>query len=342
MKASPTSPELGDLGLVDAFFKGVYVLGGGYVVDGIPIPRVAFNKILAKICGPAAAPSPLDDWFWYHGSGVSIIREGQIAVRSCGNGGGTVITIADMAKNPFYCPSKPSLPDKLSSGDPGDFFFGDKVGFYNLSTYVLWSDMKPIVLNILNLEKLISVYPFPLMWNGSVGSAFWWSIERLGLRELVRQPGILTQDIARLWVTLSIVRDWPRIADYMASELRREARDARFAAMIQAVAFTAIGIIASIAMAPLIAKGFAAAGAVISAQQKRDAASGLSEAADRLKASDPAFAGQVQWAAEFIKRLETGVVPAVPSSAQGGGIAAVVGIGVPTLLSIGISLLGKK
>jgi hypothetical protein len=212
------------------------------------------------------------------------------------------------------------------------------VRYFSLDLSKPWGELRPLVMNILVLDQVAKTYPWPPVVTIS---GQWWDFERSGLSNLIRE-GILTSDIARVWTTLSIIRDYNKLADYAQKVLKERARTEKTSMIVTAIGFAAVGAIlgfgivaaltapaaASVsvtasgaAVAPEVAVPGAAAtaaspvtagGAVTAAikygtglvteAQKKEAVGSLNEAAQQLQSADPAFSQEVRWTAGYIDR----------------------------------------
>lgn len=243
-----------------------------------------------------------------------------------------------------------------------DLSYSGPSKYFSIDTAKTWAEIRPVLLNIQNLIRLTNSYPWP--GAAKVVPSYWWGITSVsaGLRDLVRMPGILTQDAARLWVTLSLLTNYNQMNQYARDYLEEQAKSERFDLIVSAVGLAITGAIIGYAVAALVLAAGASAAVgtgtstvvkmavgAYSEAQKKEAVTSLTDAAQQLRTGDPGFGGQVQWAATYIQQLlnesesnaAPGAAPKAPS--QGGGIVeAAVGIGLPTLISVGISILGKR
>lgn len=325
IKDSPSPEELGDLGFVDVFFAPPANQATGQLFYA--------SKLQELVCtGAITFPD-------------SVVVQGGVNV------------LAPPPKdNPFFCPARPSVYGNFTL----ETYLTTVQKYFNVDTAKSWGEVRPIILNIENLLKLTGdpvrtdrpSYP----WPGSVKIApnYWWEINQSGLNELVRYPGVVTQDAARLWVTLSILKDWNKLSEYARSVIVHEARTEKTALVSLTVALAIFGIVLGIAIGPLIAGGFKLAAGALTNEQKQEAANSLSDAAKELRSTEPAFAGEVQWSSDYIRAMMTEIstaetqkaaaaAAASGSSGAGGGVLeAAVGIGLPTLLSVGASLISRS
>jgi hypothetical protein len=275
---------------------------------------------------------------------------------------GRPINLAEIRANPFFCPKAP--------GPWPSFFIGnvDPILYFGLdpskhagrpqNIQMPWGKARQIALNILNLSKVAEKYP----WPGVVRAypPAWWRVEQEGLRMLVNQDAPLTQDMIRFWITLATVADYNQIAAIVEDKLKEEAKRERFNAIIWAIGLTAIGAIIGAAIAaPLVVKGLTAGLGALSSQQKKEAADGLEDAADQLKATDPEFAKEAEWSADYLKYaialqameerdaqagLPPGTTarprpPAAPGTGEDKGLIAAVGVAVPALFTAASAFL---
>jgi hypothetical protein len=315
--------ELGDLGFIDAFFAPAN--------PGLQDTLTWASKYQGMTCTGAMTGGRIRVRPTYEGdpSGPWITRE-----------------IASPARrDSFFCTPRPDIYRNASLDAVSNM-----ADYFGIDMAKPWRSVRPILLNIENLLHLTGdpmrpdrpSYP----WPGPMRiTPYWWELARGGLRDLVRQPGILTEDAARLWVTLSVLMEYNKVAAYARDQMEKSAKSERFNLTVLTVALAAFGLVLGIAIGPLIAGGFKVASGVLTDVEKRDAAKDLNSAAKELQTTDPAFAGQVQWSAQYIQRMltEASRPAGTPPPGQGGGaLEAVVGIGVPTLLSIGLSLLGRR
>lgn len=242
--------------------------------------------------------------------------------------------------NPFFCPPRPGIYRNFNI---------DLKSYFGLDISKPWRDLRPVMLNIENLLKLTGdvvmgadrpSYPFP---GGERLARYWWELAQSGLRELVRQPGILTQDAARLWVTLSILTNYNKMVAYVRKEMEESARSEQFNLTVLTVSLAVFGLVLGLALGPLVVAGFKAASGALTTAEKTEAVKELNSAAKELQVTDPAFAGQVQWSAQYIQQMlnEASRPAGAPPPGQGGVLEAVIGIGLPTLLTVGISLLRR-
>lgn len=354
MAATATPAEVGELGLVDGFFSGLVEAGPGGAAAAPPYYPSLLQSV---ICGGRrlqagvlfwTAPTPL----WARAEAIQQI--------------------------PFYCPNQPVIPRAMGLGRE------DLVRYFNLDLSKAWGDVRPLAMNIMVLDQMANNYPWPPVVTIS---GEWWDFERSGINSLIRE-GVLTSDLARVWTTLSIIRDYNKFADYAQKVLKERARTEKTGMIVTAIGFAAVGAIlgfgivaaltapaaASVAVtgsgaavAPEIAVPAGAAataaspvtagGAVTTAikygtglvteAQKKEAVGSLNEASQQLQSADPAFANEVKWTAGYIDRtlrVASAQQQAARAQAPGGGsdlLTAAVGIGLPTALSVGISLLRR-
>lgn len=250
--------------------------------------------------------------------------------------------------NRFYCPPAPGFRTTIQL---------DNVQFFGLSDAVPWARARQTALNVMNLLKVWESYP----WPGVVRAypPAWMRVEQEGLRMLVTQDAPLVKDMIRFWITLATVADYNRIAAIVKEELKEKARRQQFNAIVMAVGLAAIGFMIGAAIAaPMIVKGLTAGLGLVTTKQKEEAAEGLQEAADQLRATDPDFAKEADWSAEYLKYvvaleavedkdrregLPPGTTP-VPSApkppgTEDKGLTAAVGIAVPAVVSIAAAVL---
>jgi hypothetical protein len=322
IQESPSAAEVGDLGFIDAFFAPYYPSFQG---DSASTYQWMICSRRIRWAPWQATGNPFTARIVF-GSGP--LDQRAIAPPEPGD--------------PFFCTPRPDIYRNPATPELGRYF--------GLDLSRPWRELRPVMLNIENLMKLVGdpvghanqpSYPWP---GPARITGYWWELAQSGLRELVRQPGILTEDVARLWITLSLLTHYNALVAQARDQMEKSAQSERFNLTVLTVALVAFGLVLGIAIGPLIAGGFKVASGVLTDVEKRDAAKDLNAAAKELQTTDPAFAGQVQWSAQYIQRMltEASRPAGTPPPSQGGGaLEAVVGIGVPTLLSIGLSLLRR-
>jgi len=285
---------------------------------------------------------------------VNFLCRGRFQETMTAAGWSKIPPLEALRRQPFFCPTRPALSwpwNPVASQGVGQYF--------DIPLSSPWADTRPVAINVEVLQKLAVGYPWPGIVR--IDPAFWWRIEQAGLRKMVHQDGILTEDAARLWVTLSIVADWNRIQINAQKEAKAQARIEKQDLLITEIGIAVVGAILAIALGPLVAKGVALALNAISAKEKAEVARDLNDVAGQLRGSEPGFAKQLAWSAEFIqktivqageeaeRRAEAGPAPegaaapapaAAPPSLTGSKVAdAAIGIGLPAIVSIGAALL---
>lgn len=318
--AAPTPGELGELGFIDEFFAPGLMSGPGSAPgDG---PYYA-SDLQAVICGGNRLQIGANFW-----NQPSPLWDKARA----------------LAANPFFCPPRPTIFKNFVL----DYYMGGNEKFFGLDLSKTWGELR---LQTLNIETLLFTTGNPVdpqrgeyAWPGvaKVEPIAWWEIEQSGLRNLIRQEGILTVDIARVWITLSIVHDYAKLVARAKARIKEEIRTAHTEAIVVAIGFAAIGaiiggaIIAALAAPAATAVSVTASGQAVATEvavpaaaatgspvssgaavttaikygtglvteaQKKEAVGSLNDAASQLQSNDPGFAGEVQWTAGYIDRL---------------------------------------
>ena len=357
---SPTSEEVSDLGIADAFYGFKPKMGGTVSSEGTG-PRQALYFLCAS---PQREGAP------------DIGMEGELRKAVGPNVGAYLKTLR---ANRFYCPLRPGFPANINSVSVG----GDPIRFFGLSDQVPWASARQVALNVLNLWKVANDYPWP-----GVVKAYppaWWGVEQAGLKTLVTQDAPLVRDMIRFWITLATIADYNEIAAIVEDRLKEKVKKAKFNAIVTAVGFAAVGAIltAGVALAftgaaaaattgtaaatagtgsfvqTATTKGLSLALSQISTAEKEKAAEGLMDAAEQLKSTDPAFAKEAEWSAEYLKYsialqameeqdaqagLPPGTTarprpPAAPGTGEDKGLIAAVGVAVPALFTAASAFL---
>jgi len=279
--------------------------------------------------------------------------------------------------DPFFCPR----PGRFTP--PSYSISTVTASSFGFDTRLPWSVGRQVALNILNLFAVAAKYP----WPGVVRAlpSVWWDVEMVGLRTLVNQDAPLTQDMIRFWITLATIADYNQIAAIVVDRLKEKAKKERFNAIVTAIGFAAVGAIltagVALAFTGAVGAGAATTGAAagttgsfvqtavtkglsvglgqISTAEKAKAAEGLQDAAEQLKSTDPAFAKEAEWSAEYLKYsiglqameekdaqagLPPGTTarprpPTTPGTGEDKGLIAAVGVAVPALFTAASAFL---
>jgi hypothetical protein len=328
VEKNPTPTELGELGFLDAFFA-----------TSNPNLNVApyYSDLQRIFCT----------------SRTTI--EGRIVVSD------TVEqrTVLNPKTNPFFCPTRPKVytntPCLMVYSSSKGWPEGGYPGYFNLNPNGTWGSLLPAIVNIQTLFRVTGpndytpgFYKWPEPVKLTPG--YWWSLNQKDLTALVKSPAVLTSDEVRLWITLSLVQQYNTILARAKTNLEQQAKSDKFNLIVFSIGMIAIGALLAVAVGAIVAGGFKLVSGSLTNAQKQDAARSLNEAATQLRTGDPGFAGEVQWAASYMQSLaeQQSKNQAAESAAQAAQtkqaenpLTALVGIGVPAAVSIGLSLLSK-
>lgn len=285
--ADPRPSELADLRLVDGFFNGTSRFGLGLARGD---ENAAFVDV---ICGE-------------QGWGGSIIKDlpNPVAITRYGRGWNEVLRAA--RANPFYCPGAAPIPYPKSMY----LYSGDLPKYFGISRTEDWGKAKIAVMNAITFLKVLENYPFPSPI--SVRPQTWYYWVQKDLQKIVNEPFLVSEDLARLYVTVGIVNTYNEVADKITRDLKKKEKRAKRKRIIKAIGLTlTLGVItagiatalAGVVSATVVQAGMNAVKTGISVVERREAAQKLEEVAKLFAESDAGFSREVQTAADMLDAI---------------------------------------
>lgn len=180
--------------------------------------------------------------------------------------------------------------------------------FWDVPPSARWGDVRPRMPNMEIVDEVLRKYPFPAGPYAGKFAIFWLRIVLPSLRKFSETPG-LTEDLVRLWITLSIVANGKQIEgelmDYIDDEEHKAKARARLELIANIILAVGFAIFAIILPVGLIATGFSGLKTFLEQKEKREAAKevarDLEEAAAEIKSQDAAFSGELQNASDVIR-----------------------------------------
>jgi len=219
----------------------------------------------------------------------------------------------------FWCPDPSTLgPTTFQAYLPLLGKFTSFAAMFGIDTSKTWGQVKLATQSGLTMLKVKASYPLPPpldmapdhVWNMAAGPH---------AAEIANLGVLADPESFRVWYTMAVLENYEAASDQIIAEQKRKAKKAKRKAIITAVAFVIAGIVLAFILPAIIAAAAsaikAAVSAYIDAKKRAEAAKAMAEASKMFEADAPAFAAEIQHAADVLDEAaaqESASVPLTP------------------------------
>lgn len=310
---APTDDELGDLAIIDGFFKSA----------PNQFAKTATDDLTQQVCAglkkgePVSIASP-NPGYQGGGGGFGAYRIQKPDVSELilawffpapppapegGGGGGWGIFRQKPAAPP------PNVPqEELDALKDSKFFCGPENSYaymnpqFGISTSEPWGNVKMQVKNAVILGNVIASYPFPPPIDQY--KEYFWVAAASDIQKIISSPTPIDPETARFWLTVFIIGNYNAMTDKIQSDLKREAKKKKRKMILEAVGLAVLGIAAAIVLPAVIAAAVAiiktAITTYVQIEDMKKAAKAMADSAKLFEKDAPEFAKEAQHAAEIL------------------------------------------
>lgn len=221
--------------------------------------------------------------------------------------------------NKFWCPDPSVLgPTIFQSHFPLLGKFWSFASMFGIDVNRTWGEIKLATQNGITMMGVKAAYPLPppldmaadFVWNMAAGPH---------LAEIANLGVLADPESFRVWYTMAVLENYDASADQIIAEQKRKQKKAKRKAIINGIALTIAGIVVAFIVPAIIAAVASAiktaVSAYIDAKKRAEAAQAMAEASKMFEADAPAFAIEVQNAADVMDEaaaMEAASTPLTP------------------------------
>ena len=311
--SAPTDDELGDLAIVDGFFKSTpnrysqaptdnltqAVCAGLKKGDPVSLPssdvnagRAGFGAYRIQPPGPADL---ILAW---------LLPAPPAAPQGGGGGGGWGGLFRRQPEAP-----PPNVPQvEIDALKDSKFFCGPENSYaymnpnFGISESDPWGNVKMKVKNAIVLGNVIAGYPFPPPIDQY--KEYFWQAAASDIQSMLNAPTPIDPETARFWLTIFIIGNYNTMVDRIQSDLKKEAEKKKRKQLLVTIGLTVLGIVAAIVLPGLIAAAIAVIKSAITTyvqiEDQKKAAKAMADSAKLFEKDAPAFSAEAQHAAEIL------------------------------------------
>lgn len=204
----------------------------------------------------------------------------------------------------FWCPDPSTLgPTTFQAYMPDLGKFTSFADMFGIDVTKPWGAVKLATQNGIAMLKVKVSYPLPPPVDMS-NDYTWQYAAGPHLAEMANLGVQVDPESFRVWYTMAVLASYNTISDKIVADQKRKAKKAKRKAIINAIAFTIAGIVLSFIVPGIIAAAVsaikAAVSAYIDAKKRAEAAKALQETSKMFEADAPAFAVEIQNAADVM------------------------------------------
>lgn len=362
VKASPSQDEIADLGMADAFW-------GPSISPFDPLFNTPYDTGVTNYKGALGNVTPAQARGYY----MCSIPEWALSFPAGGYGASVperpAVDVQPPSTEPFCCPPLPDLPDPYVPSvanyhfmTQGPYFAGirfnrfpPRAAFWDRAMGSNWSEMKVLIPNYVEIERVLAWYPFPEPFRRDyafiLGKHVIPAIREFAQTAYTANPAPLNETVIRIFLTMTVLSKFEAMANELNEYLEEQADNEKRNMIIRTVAVAVIGAVIGGALAAaavgtttsaMVAKGIAGISQEFSKERTASLAKDIEAASEALKGDNAAFAKEVKFSSDILKFLseETGDLSKLPPDEQAKiaagegsiGILEVAGIGGAALL----------